>query len=77
MRLAINRVMEGSDRRKYGSRRSAVIEADDEIDHMEKDIERLCLKLLLTATAGGKRSAQDFGCLKDDYGYGANRRSDR
>lgn len=44
--LAINRVIKaltgGSVEEAH-----AVIEADDEIDHMEKDIERLCLKLLL------------------------------
>ena len=44
--LAINRVIKaltgGS-----AEEAQAVIEADDEIDHMEKDIERLCLKLLL------------------------------
>ena len=44
--LAINRVIKAL---TGGSVEEAlaVIEADDEIDHMEKDIERLCLKLLL------------------------------
>lgn len=43
---AITRVVEALE---MGSKQQAqeVIEADDEIDHMEKEIERLCLKLLL------------------------------
>ena len=44
--LAINRVMKALTGGSVEEAR-AVIEADDEIDHMEKDIERLCLKLLL------------------------------
>ena len=44
--LAINRVIKALTGGSVEEAR-AVIEADDEIDHMEKDIERLCLKLLL------------------------------
>ena len=44
--LAINRVIQALTGGSVEEAR-AVIEADDEIDHMEKDIERLCLKLLL------------------------------
>lgn len=44
--LAINRVIKALTGGSVEEARS-VIEADDEIDHMEKDIERLCLKLLL------------------------------
>lgn len=44
--LAINRVIQALTEGSVEEAR-AVIEADDEIDHMEKDIERLCLKLLL------------------------------
>ena len=44
--LAINRVIKALTGESVEEAR-AVIEADDEIDHMEKDIERLCLKLLL------------------------------
>ena len=43
----------------------AVINADAEIDEMEKDIEKLCLKLLLQQQPVAK-----------DLRYGANRRSD-
>ena len=44
--LAINRVIKALTGGSVEEAR-AVIEADDEIDHMEKDIERLCLQLLL------------------------------
>lgn len=44
--LAINRVIKALTGGSVEEART-VIEADDEIDHMEKDIERLCLKLLL------------------------------
>ena len=44
--LAINRVIKALTGGSVEEAR-AVIEADDEIDHMEKDIERLCRKLLL------------------------------
>ena len=44
--LAINRVIKALTGGSVEEAR-AVIEADDEIDHMEKDIERLFLKLLL------------------------------
>ena len=44
--LAINRVIKALTGGSVEEAR-AVIEADDEIDHMEKVIERLCLKLLL------------------------------
>ena len=53
-----------------------VILADEEIDQAEKDIERLCLRLLLLQQQPvAKRSAPDFGGTEDDYGYGAYRRS--
>ena len=39
---AVNALQEGSMQQAYD-----VIEADEEIDHIEKDIERLCLRLLL------------------------------
>lgn len=55
-------------------RAKAVITADEEIDQMEKDIENLCLKLLLQQQPVA-RSAADIGGAQDDYGYGANRRS--
>ena len=57
--VAINR---GTEALKKGDLKQAaeVIRADEEIDQMEKDIERLCLKLLLAATAGGKRFKADF-----------------
>ncbi len=44
--IAINRATEAL---QHGSMEEAkeVISADEEIDQMEKDIERLCLKLLL------------------------------
>ena len=44
--LAINRVIKALTGGSVEEAR-AVIEADDEIDHIEQDIERLCLKLLL------------------------------
>lgn len=46
---------------------------DVEIDHQERDIESLCMKLFIAAAAGSKRFASDFCSIKDDYRYGANR----
>ena len=37
-----------------------VLSLDGEINHMERTIETLCLKLLVTATAGGKGFAANF-----------------
>lgn len=50
------------------------IEADEEIDRQERIIEDLCLKLLLQQQPGCKRFKTDFIRIKNDYGYGANRR---
>lgn len=51
------------------------IDYDMDIDHMERDIEALCMKLLLQQQPGGKRSETDFLSIEDDHRYGANRRS--
>ena len=65
-----------------------IIAEDEEIDQIEKDIERLCLKLLLqqqpvakdlrspSAAARGKGSSQDFCGSENDHRYGTYRRSD-
>ena len=45
-----------------------------EIDEKEREIESLCLKLSLTAAAGGKGSASDIRSIEDDHRYGKNRR---
>ena len=52
-----------------------VILADEEIDQAEKDIERLCLKLLLQQQPVAKGSASGICGIKNDYRYGADRRS--
>ena len=44
---------------------------DEEIDGQEKTVESLCMKL----PAGRKGSASDLRGIKDDYRYGADRRS--
>ena len=51
-----------------------VIQADEEIDQAEKDIERLCLRLLLQQQPV-EGSTPDFSGSEDDYGYGTYRRS--
>ena len=53
----------------------AVINADAEIDEMEKDIEKLCLKLLLQQQPVAKDLRRISAALKM-IRYGANRRSD-
>ena len=53
-----------------------IIAEDEEIDQIEKDIERLCLKLLLQQPARGKGSSQDFCGSENDHRYGTYRRSD-
>ena len=47
-----------------------VILADEEIDQAEKDIERLCLKLLLQ-----QQPVADLSGIENDYRHGADRRS--
>jgi phosphate transport system protein len=49
-----------------------VITTDEDIDHKEKEIESICLKLLLTVSAGCQGFAADFFCSKDDNRYGTN-----
>ena len=44
------------------------IDYDMDIDHMERDIEALCMKLLL-------QQQTDFLSIEDDHRYGANRGS--
>lgn len=51
------------------------IDYDMDIDHMERDIEALCMKLLLQQQPGGKRFETDFLSIEDDHRYGANRGS--
>ena len=50
------------------------IEADEEIDRQERIIEDLCLKLLLQQQPVAKDLRLISSALKNDYGYGANRR---
>lgn len=54
---------------------SNVIEYDEEIDHQEREIEQLCLKLLLQPAAGCKGFTTYISSIKDDYRYGKNRGS--
>ena len=58
---------------KEGSMEQAqkVIEADEEIDQAETDIERLCLKLLLQQ----QPVKTDFSGTENDHRYGTYRRS--
>ena len=49
-----------------------IIAEDEEIDQIEKDIERLCLKLLLQQ----QPVAKDFCGSENDHRYGTYRRSD-
>ena len=53
----------------------AVINADAEIDEMEKDIEKALSETALTAAAGGKGSSPDLSGIENDYRHGADRRS--
>lgn len=50
-----------------------VFEKDNEIDHMERDIETFCMRLLFAAAAGSKGFADDFLRLENDFRYGAYR----
>ena len=61
--VAINR---GTEALKKGDLKQAaeVIRADEEIDQMEKDIERLCLKLLLQQQPGARDLRQISAALK-------------
>ena len=56
---ATNALQEGSMQQAYD-----VIEADEEIDQMEKDIERLCLKLLLQQQPVARDLRQISAALK-------------
>ncbi len=71
-------IAKATDALKHGSIEEAktVIAEDEEIDQCEKDIERLCLKLLLQQLPGGKGSKKNIRGAQDDHGYGAYRRSD-
>ena len=62
---------------KEGSMEQAqkVIEADEEIDQAETDIERLCLKLLLQQQPVARDLRQISAALKLDHRYGTYRRS--
>lgn len=48
---------------------------DEEIDEQEKTVESVCMKLLLQQQPVRKGSAPDLRGVKDDYRYGADRRS--
>ena len=50
---------------------------DSEIDHKEREIENLCLKLLLQQqpVTDGPGSAADLRCIEDDHRHGTHRRS--
>lgn len=56
---AVNALQEGSMQQAYD-----VIEADEEIDHIEKDIERLCLRLLLQQQPVARDLRQISAALK-------------
>lgn len=56
---AVNALQEGSMQQAYD-----VIEADEEIDHIEKDIERLCLRLLLQQQPVARDLRQISSALK-------------
>lgn len=47
---------------------------EEETDHMEHDIEALCMKLLLHPAAGGEGSEVRFLGAEDDLRHGAYRR---
>ena len=51
-----------------------VIESDEQVNRQERDI---VSEASVTAAAGSERSASDFLCAENDYGYGAYRRSRR
>ena len=53
---------------------SNVIEYDEEIDHQEREIEQLCLTLLLQQQPVAK-DLRLISSIKDDYRYGKNRGS--
>ena len=60
-------------RRRAGRGRSRRWTA--EIDRKERDVESLCLKLLLAAAARGAGPAADLRRAENDHGHGAHRRS--
>lgn len=51
------------------------IEADDAIDHQEREIENLCLKLFLTQQPVAGDMRKYIRSTQDDNGYGEDRRS--
>ena len=51
------------------------INYDMDIDHMERDIEALCMKLLLQQQPVARDLRQIFLSIEDDHRYGANRGS--
>ena len=71
--IAISKVTQALKEGSAGQARIVVAE-DEEIDQMEKEIERLCLKL--PAAAGGKRFKKNFCGTENDHRYGADRGSD-
>ena len=60
---------------RFGCRRESVQEADEEIDQLEKDIERLCLKLLLQQQPVARDLRQISAALKMITDMETNRRS--
>ncbi len=47
---------------------------DEEVDHQERDIESLCMKLLLQQQPVARDLRLISAALKDDHGYGAYQR---
>ena len=52
----------------------SIMKEDNAIDLKERDIESLCLKLLLQQQPVAGRSAEGICRTEDDHGYGADRR---
>ena len=52
-----------------------IVDFDEEIDEKEREIESLCLKLLLQQQPVARDLRRDIRSLKNDHRYGEDRRS--